>query len=82
MRVRLFLRSKPVSRMPSAPVWRKGSEKLTHCHIVWRYRPRVKMRMMDMVSGGRWVFGEERLIDEGGGGPKAVTYLQNAGVLI
>lgn len=30
------------------------------------------MRMMDMVSGGRWMFGEERLIAEGGGGPKAV----------
>ena len=44
------------------------------------------MRMMDMVSGGRWMFGEERLIAEGAGGPnggpKAVTYLQNAGVLI
>ena len=40
------------------------------------------MRMMDMVSVGRWMFGEERLIAEGAGGPKAVTYLQNAGVLI
>ena len=38
--------------------------------------------MMDMVSGGRGMSGEERLIAEGGRGPKAVTYLQNAGVLI